>query len=152
MSAPIKIQAHIAYQLIDASKPEVVVVEFMTDQLIDPVRARELADQLESLIRPGFPRTFVIDFGNVRSLGSRGFGAIVSFARQVDRLFVCDLRDHLRLGSALSGLDQCAQFFTDRRTAINEARRAAMDGVDGTADYPVLCAESDQATHDASRF
>ena len=62
----------------------------------------------------------------------------MTFARQVDRLLVCNLHDTLRLGASLSGLDECADYFNNRRTAINEARRAAMSDIGDTADYPVL--------------
>jgi anti-anti-sigma regulatory factor len=138
MSASTATQAHIAYELIDDSNPEVVVVEFLTEEIIAPHAAHELRDELDSLIRPDFPRSFVIDFGSVRTLGSSAFAAFVSFARQVDRLFVCNIRGNLRLGAALSGLDEHVEFFPNRRAAINEARRAAISQLADTVDYPVM--------------
>ncbi len=138
MSASTTTQAHIAYELIDDSNPDVVVVEFVTEEIVAPHAAHELRDQLDSLIRPGFPRSFVIDFGSVSTLSSDAFAAVLSFARQVDRLFVCNMRGNMRLGAALSGLDEYAKFFPNRRAAVNEARRAAMSQLADTVDYPVM--------------
>jgi anti-anti-sigma regulatory factor len=149
MSTRTTTQAHIAYELIDERIPDVVLIEFLNQRLCGPLHARELNEQLRALIRPEFPRNYIIDFGGVRSLDNRAFGAIVSFARKVDRLFVCNMRDDTRVGASLSGLDDCAEFLPDRRTAINEARRAAMSAEQDTVDYPVW-AEADSAAHSAS--
>ena len=80
----------------------------------------------------------MIDFGSVSTLSSDAFAAVLSFARQVDRLFVCNMRGNMRLGAALSGLDEYAKFFPNRRAAVNEARRAAMSQLADTVDYPVM--------------
>jgi anti-anti-sigma regulatory factor len=142
MSTATTIQAHIAYELIDDHNPDVVAIEFLSEEIASPRHARELEGQLDSLIRPDLPRAFVIDFGNVRSLGSTAFGAILSFARNAGRVYVCNMPENLRLGAAMIGLDGCAEFFADRRSAINEARRASMDDEEDTVDYPASCFES----------
>ena len=80
----------------------------------------------------------MIDFANVRSLGSTAFGEIVSFARKVRQVSVCNLQDDLRLGASLIGLDEFVDLAATRRAAINLARRVAMRGQEDTADYPVL--------------
>jgi len=136
MSTTTTIQAHIAYELIDDHNPDVVVIEFLSQGIVGPFHARELGEQLDSLIRPDLPRNFVIDFGNVRSLGSTAFAEIVSFARKAGRLCVCNLQQNLRLGAALVGLNDCAEFAANRRAAINETRRAAMCDQEDTVDYP----------------
>jgi anti-anti-sigma regulatory factor len=82
------------------------------------------------------PRNFVIDFANVRALGSSAFGEIASFAHKAGRLCVCNMQENLRLGAALIGLEDCADFVASRRVAINEARRAAMCDEENTVDYP----------------
>jgi anti-anti-sigma regulatory factor len=151
MSTTTTIQAHIAYELIDDHNPDVVVIEFRSQEIAGPVQARELGEQLDSLIRPDLPRNFVIDFGNVRSLGSTAFGEIVSFAHKVGRLSVFNMQENLRLGAALIGLDDCAEFAANRRLAINEARRAAMHDEDDTVDYPASWVESNEAAYHASR-
>jgi hypothetical protein len=144
MSTTTTIQAHIAYELIDDHNPDVVVIEFLSQEIASARHARELGEQLDSLIRPDLPRIFVMDFGKIRSLGSTAFGEILSFARKVDRLYVCDIPGNLRLGAALIGLDGCAKFFADRRSAINVARRAAMCDQEDTVDYPAPCFESSE--------
>jgi len=136
MSTTTTIQAHIAYELIDDHYPDIVVIEFLSQDIVSPCRARELGQQLHSLIRSDLPHNFVIDFGNVRSLGSTAFGEIVSFAHKVGRLCVYNMHENLRLGAALIGLNLCADYAANRRLAINSARRAAMRGEEDTVDYP----------------
>jgi anti-anti-sigma regulatory factor len=138
MSPTTTIQAHIAYELMDDTNPEVVAIELLSQEIVGPVQARELGEQLDSLIRPGLAQNFVIDFGNVRSLGSTAFGEIVTFAQKVGRLYVCNMQKNLRLGAALIGLDDWAEYATNRRVAINGARRAAKPGEEDTVDYPAL--------------
>ena len=62
-------QAHIAYDLIDDQHPEVTVIEFTSRDLVGPVQAHELRDQLDSLVWSDLPRNTVIDFRNVRITG-----------------------------------------------------------------------------------
>jgi anti-anti-sigma regulatory factor len=136
MSSVTTIQAHIAYELIDCTNQHVVVIDFLTDDITSPVRARELGEQLDSLIQRHWVRYFVIDFANVRSLGSTAFGEIVSFVRKATRVWVCNLDDGLRLGASLVGLDDCARFVASRRVAIGEALGTPRLDEDDTADYP----------------
>jgi len=136
VSTTTAIQAHIAYELIDDGTARIVVIEFSSPEIAGAHHARELGEQLDSLIRADLPRSFVIDFGNVRFLGSTAFGEIVSFARQAGRVYLCNMQANLRLGASLIGLDDCAEFATSRRAAISTARRAAMRGAEDTVDYP----------------
>jgi anti-anti-sigma regulatory factor len=136
MSTMEPIQAHIAYELVDDVEPAVVAIEFRSPEICDPHLAHELGAQLESLIRPELPRDFVIDFANVRSLGSTAFGEIVSFARRVGGVHVCNLHPSLELGAALIGLDDCAECASNRRKAIQAARRAGVGHQDGRAGEP----------------
>jgi anti-anti-sigma regulatory factor len=132
-------QAHIAYDLIDDVHPSVVVIEFLSPELVGPRAAGELGEQLESLLfRPGLPRTFVLDFSNVRVLGSTAFSEIVSFAKLANRPYVCNLRRELRLGADIVGLSRCTEFAASRSLAIDAAQRAATQGEVETADYPCL--------------
>jgi anti-anti-sigma regulatory factor len=142
MSATTTSQAHIAYELINDIDPEVVVIEFLSHEFASSTHSWELGEQLQSLIGTKLPQNFVIDFANVRSLGSTAFGEIVSFARNVRHLGVCNMQDHLRLGASLIGLDEFVNVSADRRVAIHEARRAAMQGQADTVDYPAWGDES----------
>jgi anti-anti-sigma regulatory factor len=136
MSTTAITQAHIAYELIDEQDPEVVAIEFLSHEIASPRHASELGEQLNSLIRPELPRHYVIDFGNVRSLGSTAFGAIVAFVRRAGRVRVCNMQHTLRLGAALIGLDDHAEFIADRQAAIRAARRDARRDEEDTVDYP----------------
>ena len=138
MSAIANAQAHIAYGLIDDNAHEVVVVEFLSPEITSSVHALELGEQLNSLIRPELPRNYVIDFANVRSLGSTAFGEIANFVRRVGRVRVCHLADNLRLGAALIGLDDWVEFADSRKEAIREAIEDARRGEQETVDYPQL--------------
>ena len=128
--------AHIACESIGADQPEVVVIEFLSPEICNPLHARELGAQLDSLIRPDVPRNLVIDFTNVRSLGSTAFGEIADFVRRVGRVRVCHLDPILRLGASLIGLDDWVQFADSRQQAIRAARRDWRRGEEDTVDYP----------------
>jgi anti-anti-sigma regulatory factor len=134
-AAPIT-QAHIACEAIGEHNPEVLVIEFLSPEIVGPIQARELAEQLDSLIRPGLPHQFVIDFANARSLGSTAFGEIARFVRRAGRVRVCNLGDILRLGASLIGLDDQVEFSPSRNQAIRAARKDWRRGEEDTVDYP----------------
>jgi anti-anti-sigma regulatory factor len=134
MSTTTSVQAHIAYELIDDNSPKAVVIEFLSPEIASPLHALELGEQLQSLIRPELPRNYVIDFGQVRSLGSTAFGEIARFVRRADRVQVCNLDETLRLGAALIGLDDWVEFADSRHAAI----RAAIRDEEDTVDYPEM--------------
>ncbi len=79
----------------------------------------------------------MIDFANVRSLGSTAFGEIADFVRRVGRVRVCNLDYTLRLGASLIGLDAWVEFAESRQAAIRAARRDWRRGEEDTVDYPV---------------
>jgi anti-anti-sigma regulatory factor len=138
MSTIAAMQAHIAYELIDENAPEVVVVEFLSPEITSSVHALELGEQLNSLIRPDLPRNYVIDFANVRALGSTAFGEIANFVRRVGRVRVCQLTNNLQLGATLIGLDDWVEFADSRKAAIRDAVEDARRGEQETVDYPQL--------------
>src|SRR5262249_33612247 len=105
LAAPIT-QAHIACEAIGDNHPEVLVIEFLSPEIAGPIQGRELAEELDSLIRPGLPHNFVIDFANARSLGSTAFAAIADFVRRAGLVRLCNLDGILRLGASLIGLDE----------------------------------------------
>ena len=117
-------QAHIAYESIGELEPKVVVIEFLTRDIGSPIVARQLGEQLCSLIDPDFPRYFVLDFKNVRMIGSSGFAEIVSFVRKAGRVVICNMPATLQLGAAMIGLEDHAAFARDRQTAIDAGMRA----------------------------
>jgi anti-anti-sigma factor len=132
--------AHINYELIGEPRPEVMLIRFTNADIVDPDHARELGEQLASLVRNDLPRQVVLDFKDVRALGSTAFGEVASFARRVrgrnGQVRVCNLRETLRLGAALIGMDAHADFADNRQWAIYQARKSATRGEDDTVDYP----------------
>jgi anti-anti-sigma regulatory factor len=138
--------SHIAYEVIDDREPEVTVIEFRGKEMAGVVNEQELGEELDELIQPESPHRFVIDFANVHALESAAFGEIVSFARKVGRLVVCNLKGRLRLAAAMTDLDLYAAFAPDRQSAIEEARNGPMRGVDETADYPTLDTGEDETS------
>jgi anti-anti-sigma factor len=123
MSSTSTLHAHIAYDLIDTVDPKVLVVEFLSHTIMDPLHAAELGQQLGLLIRPDLPTYFVLDFKKVRSLGSHAFGALVSFALKVRQagghVNVCNVDDFLRLGADMSRLSDHVEFAPDRQSAMS---------------------------------
>jgi anti-anti-sigma regulatory factor len=147
MTASATVQLHIAFELIDEHYPEVTVIEFLSRDVVGQQQAQELREQLESLIWSGVPRIFVIDFGNVRSLGSSVFAVIAGFVRQFGHVRICNLRHNLLLGATLIGLEDWVQLAESRDSAIREARSDARRGQDETADYPVLIEDHGEPSH-----
>jgi anti-anti-sigma regulatory factor len=122
-------QAHITYDLLDGMDAGVVVVVFETHDLTDPTHGLELGEQLDSLICPDLPLRFVIDFRDVRAMGSTAFCELATFARRVrwwgGQVAACDLDPELSLGAALSGLDDHVEFAGSLKAALAMARKDA---------------------------
>ncbi len=70
---PAQATAHIAYEVINEAHPQLVIIEFLSHAIADPAHSAELAEQLASLVRPEFPKRFVLDFENVRLMSSSAF-------------------------------------------------------------------------------
>ena len=138
MSTATAIQAHITYDLIEDSDHQVVIIAFASHDIVSAAHARELGEQLDSLIRPRSLQYFVIDFAAVRSLGNTAFSEVVSFVRKAKPVWVCNLDERLRLGASLSGLDDSAKFVTNRHEAIKQAERTAREAALETVDYPCV--------------
>jgi anti-anti-sigma factor len=119
---PITSHAHIAYELNDDKHPSVVIVEFLSRAIADPAHAAELSQQLCVLIRPEFPKRFVLDFEDVRSLSSTAFGALVSFVLKVrqagGQVAICNMDEFVRFGADVIHLGDYAQFADDRPSGI----------------------------------
>jgi hypothetical protein len=115
-------KAHIAYELLEKTSPQVVVVGFVTRDISDPIHGQELGEQLDSLICPDLPMRYVLDFAGIRALGSTAFCEITAFARRVrwwgGQVLACNLGAELSLGAALSGLDDHVEFANSLREAI----------------------------------
>jgi len=124
-------QTHIAYDLLDRTKPGVVVIAFETHDLADPGHGKELGDELDSLICPDLPMRFVLDFEGVRAMGSTAFCEIAAFARRVQwwggQVKACNLDPSLTLGAALSGMDDHVEFAKSLSAAVGMARVHAGD-------------------------
>jgi anti-anti-sigma regulatory factor len=138
MSTATAVQAQITYDLIEDTNHQVVIIDFASHDITSSAHARELGEQLQSLIRPRSLQYFVIDFAAVRSLGNTAFSEVVSFVRKARPGWACNLDETLRLGASLSGLDDCVTFVANRHAAIKQAERAAREAGEETVDYPGL--------------
>jgi anti-anti-sigma regulatory factor len=138
MSTSTAIQTHIAYELIGETDHGVVVIEFLSREIADSFHARQLREQLKSLIRAEFPHNYVLDYGNFRSVGSTAFGHILSFVHSAGQVRVCNVHESVRVGVSLIGLDDCVEFAASRRAAIDAALQAARRGEEETTEYPAF--------------
>jgi anti-anti-sigma regulatory factor len=136
VSTATAIQAHIAYAAIEHSKHQVVVIEFLSHEITSPASARELGEQLQSLIRFGIHQYFVIDCARVKSLGSTAFSEIASFVHKARPVWICNLDHTLRFGAALVGLENWVKFAVNRDVGVKEAERTARWDEEETVDYP----------------
>jgi anti-anti-sigma regulatory factor len=136
MSTATTVQTHIAYELIEDTKHQVVVIEFLSHEIVTTAHARELGEELNSLLRPQPLQYFVIDCAGVRALGSTAFSEILTFVHRARPVWICNLDNTLRLGAAMIGLDNWARFAANRYAAIKEAERTARWDAEDTVDYP----------------
>jgi anti-anti-sigma regulatory factor len=125
MSTATTVHAHIEYELIEHANHQVLIIDFLSPEIGTSGHARELGEQLHSLIRSRSHQYFVIDFAGARSLGSTAFSEIASFAHKAKSVWACNLNDKLKLGAAFVGLNTCARFAVNRLAAIEEAERTA---------------------------
>ncbi len=124
MSDTTTTQAHIAYEVIENAKHQIVVIEFLSHEITSPARAA-LGEQLgrwSNRIHRGISSLIV---RASRTLGSMAFSEIASFVHKACQVWVCNLDHALHLGAALVGLDNWAKFAADRRAAVIEAERTA---------------------------
>jgi hypothetical protein len=136
MSTMTATHAHIAIELIDDDYPEVVVIEFLSREIVGAPQAEELGSQLDSLLYGDLPQNFVMDFDNVWSLGSTAFAEIADFVRKAWPVRFCNLDSTLGLGAALIGLEGRVEVFESRQAAIRAARQEARCDEEETVDYP----------------
>lgn len=119
--------AHISYELID--HPRAAIVEFLSHSIGDPEHATELSRQLASLVRPELPNRYVLDFANVRTFSSTGFGALVAFVLKVRKVggqvLICNMDEFVRFGADIIRLGDYAPILADRQAALD---RLAAEG------------------------
>ncbi len=72
--APAPDSPEIAYEVAERGGARVVVVDLLHAAIGDPDQSARLGQHLSGLIRPDLPRTFVLDFHNVKLVGSTAFG------------------------------------------------------------------------------
>jgi anti-anti-sigma regulatory factor len=116
--------AHFHFELIDEADPELVLVEIQTHSITDPTHSAELSHQLDLLIRPEFPKQFVLDFHKVRLFCSTAFGAVFSFVRKVKgaggRVKICGMDEFVRFGADVIRLGEYAEFADSRDSALQD--------------------------------
>jgi anti-anti-sigma regulatory factor len=130
-------QIHITSEVVEKTNSQVVIIQFLTHEITSAVDARDLGDQLESLIQPHSRRYYVLDFAGVRAMSSTALGELVTFVRVAKPVWICNLDPTLRLGACLIGLENWARFAADRRAAINLAEWTAQWDDEDTVDFPV---------------
>ena len=136
MSIESGIQDHIACQVIEDSKHQVLIIKFLTHDLTSATCARELGAQLEALIPTRERQYFVIDCDCVHSIGSAAFSELLSFVRKAGPVWVCNLDNALRFGAAMVGIDKWVQFAASREAAVNGVQRTAGWDEEDTVDFP----------------
>ncbi len=121
---PAHAPAHFDFTLIDEIDPEVVLVEILSHGITDPTHSAEFSHQLGLLIRPEFPKNFVLDFHKLRLMSSTAFGALFSFVLKVreasGRVKICNLDEFIRFGADVIRLGEYVEFVKDRDSAIQD--------------------------------
>jgi hypothetical protein len=135
MSTATFMQDHIAHESIEGPHHQVMVIEFVSSEITNPVQARELGAQLSMLILPHTPQYFVIDCTGLRSLGSTAFSEILSFVHSAKPVWICNLDHSLRSEAFAIGLENWARFAANRPAAIAEAERTARWDEEDAAGY-----------------
>jgi anti-anti-sigma factor len=123
--------AHIGYERID--HPRATLVEVLSHSIADPEHAHELSRQLASLVRPELPDRYILDFKNVRTFSSTGFGALVAFVLKVRKaggqVLICNMDEFVRFGADIIRLGDYAPILEDRQAALD--RLAVEDSPSG---------------------
>ena len=93
------------------------VVEISAPSVADPKVASELKEQLFSLIQPGDPKNFVLDFKYVRIFSSTGFGDVMAFVLEVRKcggqVRTCNMDEFIRFGADVIRMGDYAEFHDD---------------------------------------
>jgi anti-anti-sigma regulatory factor len=117
-----KTHAHFSFEVIDEDYPQLVIVKFLSHAIADPSHAAELGHQLDLLIRPEFPKKFVLDFDEVRLMSSTAFSALVSFILKVrpagGQVKICNMDEFIRFGADVIRMGDHAEFAPDQNSAI----------------------------------
>ncbi len=113
--------AHITYELID--HPRAALVDFLSHSIGDPEHAHELSRQLASLVRPELPNRYILDFKNVRTFSSTGFGALVTFVLKVRKaggqVVICNMDEFVRFGADIIRLGDYTSIVASRQAALD---------------------------------
>ena len=113
--------AHISAERID--NPRALIVEFLSHSIADPDHSTELSRQLAALVHQETPSRFIVDFKNVRTFSSTGFGALVTFVIKVRKaggeVLICNMDDFIRFGADIIRLGDYAPIFADRQAALD---------------------------------
>jgi anti-anti-sigma factor len=114
-----------AYEIAERGGSRVVVVDLLIQSIGDPAHAARLGQQLSALIRPDLPNRFVLDFHNVKLVGSTAFGALVAFILKVreagGKVAICSMDHFVRFEADVIHMSNYAEFAPDRNTAIDAA-------------------------------
>jgi anti-anti-sigma factor len=123
--------AHIGHELIE--NPRATILDVISHSIADPEHAAELSRQLASLVRPELPNRYVLDFKNVRTFSSTGFGALVAFVLKVRKaggqVIICNMDEFVRFGADIIRLGDYAPIVANRQAALD--RLAAEDSPSG---------------------
>ena len=121
---PAHAPAHFDFTLIDEVDPEVVLVAILSHEITDPTHAAEFDHQLGLLIRPEFPKNFVLDFHKLRLMSSSAFAALFSFVLKIrqagGRVKICNMDEFIQFGADVIRLGEYVEFAEARDSAIQE--------------------------------
>lgn len=113
---------HIARDFVDNAQ----IVEISTPSIADPKVASELKEQLFSLLQPGDPMNFVLDFKYVKMFSSTAFGAVMAFIQEVRKrggqVRTCNMDEFVRFGADVIRMGDFAEFHDDLIGALDSIR------------------------------
>lgn len=118
----------ISYERVE--NPRATVVDFLSHSIADPDHSSQLSHQLTSLVGPDWPDRYILDFANVRTFSSTGFGALVGFVLKVRKaggqVLICNMDDFVRFGADIIRLGDYAPIVADRQAALDRLADKAL--------------------------
>jgi len=104
----------------------VTVVTFQDNSILDSRQIEQIGTELYALVEKQHKTKLVLDFANVRFLGSQTLGVIINLHKKIKtaggELVVCSLKKDLMKVFKITSLDKLFKFFKDDAAALKHFR------------------------------
>ena len=104
----------------------VTVVTFQDNSILDSRQIESIGAELYALVDSQNKQKLILDFSNVRFLGSQTLGVIINLHKKIKtiggEMVVCSLKKDLMKVFKITSLDKLFKFFKDDAAALKHFR------------------------------